>query len=88
MATITGVTGNQYIRGTEEYEDRKYQYATSSYETERRMDPQLIIYPKNKNDIALGLKYAHSKNIAVAIRTGDISTVEHPLRMVQTFSWT
>lgn len=70
MATITGVTGKQYIRGTEEYEHRKYQYATSSYEKERRMDPQLIIYPTNKNDIALALKYAQSKKIAVAIRTG------------------
>jgi FAD binding domain len=70
MATITGVTGNQYPIGTKEYEQRKYQYATSSYEGEKRMEPQLIIYPTNKNDIALAIQYAKSQKIAVAIRTG------------------
>src|ERR1700722_3751791 len=70
MATITGITGNQYTRGTQEYENNRYQYATSSYETENRMNPQLIIQPQNKNDIALALKYAKSQKIAVAIRTG------------------
>jgi hypothetical protein len=70
MATITGITGNQYTIGTQEYEDNRYQYATSSYETENRMNPQLIIQPQNKNDIALALKYAKSQKIAVAIRTG------------------
>jgi hypothetical protein len=70
MATINGVTGYQCPKGAEEYEDCKYQYATSSYETENRMEPQLIIYPTNKNEIALTLKYAKSQKIAVAIRTG------------------
>jgi FAD/FMN-containing dehydrogenase len=70
MATISGITGTQYPKVTGEYEKRKYQYATSSYETERGMEPALIIYPTNKNDIALALKYAKSQNIAVAIRTG------------------
>jgi FAD binding domain len=70
MATINGIIGTQYPMGTEEYEDRKYQYATSSYVTEKRMEPQLIISPNNKNDIALALRYAKSQNIAVAIRTG------------------
>jgi FAD binding domain len=70
MATISGITGTQYPKDTGEYEKRKYQYATSSYETERGMEPALIIYPTNENDIALALKYAKSQNIAVAIRTG------------------
>src|SRR2546421_8563389 len=70
MATITGITGNQYTIGSPEYEDIRYQYATSSYETENRMNPQLIIQPQNKNDIALALKYAKSQKVAVAIRTG------------------
>lgn len=69
MATITGVTGNQYPKGSVEYEQRKYQYATSSYET-MRMEPQLIVYARNKEDIALVLKYAKAQKIAVAIRTG------------------
>lgn len=70
MATINGLTGSQVARGSEDYEHRKYQYATSSYETEQRMEPQLIIYPKTKQDIALAVKYAKSKGIAMAIRTG------------------
>lgn len=70
MATISGITGNQYIAGTQDYEAERYQYATSSYETEDRMNPQLIVQPKNKDDIALTLKYAKSQNIAVAVRTG------------------
>jgi hypothetical protein len=70
MATINGVTGSQYAKGAEGYEDHKYQYATSSYETENRMEPQLIIYPANKDEIARTLKYAKSQKIAVAIRTG------------------
>ena len=52
MATITGIAGKQYPIGTQEYEERKYQYATSSYEGEKRMEPGLIIYPHNKGDIA------------------------------------
>jgi hypothetical protein len=70
MATINGITGAQYTKGSQEYEQRKYQYATSSYETEKRMDPALIVYPTSKNDIALALKYAKAQKIAVAIRTG------------------
>lgn len=70
MATIKDITGAQYPSGTEEYEERKYQYATSSYVNEKRMEPKLIIAPHNKNDIALALKYAASQKIAVAIRTG------------------
>jgi FAD binding domain len=70
MATINGVTGSQFAPGTKAYDDHKYQYASSSYETEKRMDPALIISPNNKNDIAVALAYAKSQNIAVAIRTG------------------
>ncbi|KAH6680928.1 putative FAD-linked oxidoreductase [Halenospora varia] len=70
MATINGVTGNQYTKDTNGYEDAKYQYATSSYATEHRLEPELIVYPTNKNDIALALKYAKSQKVAVAIRTG------------------
>ncbi|TAQ86743.1 hypothetical protein B7494_g4945 [Chlorociboria aeruginascens] len=70
MATINGVIGIQYTKESHGYEDAKYQYATSSYESEHRMDPELIIYPKDKNDISLALKYAKSQKVAVAIRTG------------------
>jgi FAD binding domain len=71
MATITGITGKQYTIGpTDAYRDAKYQYATSSFETENRMSPELVIQPQNQNDIALALKYAKSQKIAVAIKTG------------------
>lgn len=70
MATITGVTGQQFVPGSHAYQDQKYQYASSSHEVDHHMDPGLIIKPKNKDDIALALKYAKSQKIAVAIRTG------------------
>jgi hypothetical protein len=56
--------------GTKEYEPIRYQYATSSYVTEGRMNPRLIIKALTKEDISLVLKYAKSQKIAVAIRTG------------------
>ncbi len=70
MATIAGITGNQFPQGTQAYKDNKYQYASSSHEVDHNMNPGLIIQPKDKNDIALALKYAKSRGIAVAIRTG------------------
>ncbi|KAI2623678.1 hypothetical protein GGS21DRAFT_533696 [Xylaria nigripes] len=70
MATIAGVTGAQYVPGTEEFNLQNYQYATSTYGEERDLHPALIVQPKTKEDIALVLKYAKKKGIAVAIRTG------------------
>ena len=70
MATIAGITGNQFAQGSRGYEDEKYQYASSTHEVDHNMNPALIIQPRNKDDIALALKYAKSQNIAVAIRTG------------------
>ena len=70
MATIAGITGKQYLPGTNAYVDYKYQYASSTHEVDHGMKPALIIQPQSKNDIALALKYAKSQNIAVAVRTG------------------
>ena len=70
MATIAGITGNQFTQGTQAYQNNKYQYASSSHEIDHNMNPGLIIQPQNKNDIVLALKYAKSRKIAVAIRTG------------------
>jgi hypothetical protein len=70
MATILGIRGNQFIQGTQAYQNNKYQYASSSYEEHHNMSPALIIEPLNKDDISLAIKYAKSKNIAVAVRTG------------------
>ncbi|KAI9719583.1 MAG: hypothetical protein M1812_003354 [Candelaria pacifica] len=70
MATITGITGNQFVPGTKDYTNNKYQYASSTHEKDHDMNPGLIIQPKSIEDIKLALKYAKSQKIAVAIRTG------------------
>lgn len=70
MSTITGITGKQYQIGSKEWEDEKYQYASSSHEVDHDMKPALIVKPQSKDDIVLTLKYAKARKIAVAIRTG------------------
>jgi hypothetical protein len=70
MATISGLTGTQFLPGTEAFDLNKYQYATSTYGVERDLNPGLIVKPKTKEDIALTLKYAKEKGVAVAIKTG------------------
>lgn len=70
MATIQGIGGKQYVRGTEAYTDASYQYASSTHKIDHDMNPALVIQPKNKDDIKLALKYARDNKIAVAIRTG------------------
>ncbi len=70
MATINGITGDQFVPSDKNYEVHRYQYALSSFAAEERMAPGLIVYPANKEEISLALEYANSQNIAVAIRTG------------------
>ena len=87
MTTVTGVTGDQYTIGTQEYENMKYQYATSSYETENRMNPQPIIQLQNRNNIALTLKYAKSRRLPLPLGPEATSTAGHHLRPLPTSSW-
>ncbi|KAF3918430.1 hypothetical protein ABW21_db0201218 [Orbilia brochopaga] len=70
MTTINNISGVQLLEGTDEYEKRYQQFATSTFESENRMRPALIVYPKNKDDIATVIKHARVHKIAVAIRTG------------------
>lgn len=70
MATITGISGAQFTPGTKSYDSQKYQYASSSHEADHHMNPGLIVQPRNKDDIALTLKYAKAQGKTVAIRTG------------------
>ncbi|KAK7757916.1 hypothetical protein SLS62_000294 [Diatrype stigma] len=70
MATIAGISGNQYVPGTKDYDNIKYQYATSTYGTERDLNPALIVQPRSKEDIAVALRYARERQVAVAIKTG------------------
>jgi hypothetical protein len=71
MATIAGITGKQVPSSSADYKDAAYQYATSSHEDEAaRMSPGLIIYPEGKADIALAIKHAKEKGVAIAVRSG------------------
>lgn len=70
MAFIQGITGKQYVRGTEAHTTASWQYATSTHRLDHDMNPALVIQPKNKDDIKLALKYAKENKIAVAVRTG------------------
>eukprot|EP01035_Chromulina_nebulosa_P063404 gene63404-86727_t len=56
----------------EDYDEHKYQYATTSYAPEL-MQPAIIAYAANENDIIQVIKFAADKNIAVSIRTGGHS---------------
>ena len=67
---IEDITGRQIEPGSPDYEKFQLQYATSSYTDENRMSPALLIQPTSKEDIALTLKYAKARKIAVAVRTG------------------
>ena len=70
MASIAGVTGQQYLQGTQSYANAKWQYATSSHGVDHGMDPALIVQPSGKDDIVKVLAYAKEHKIAVAIRSG------------------
>ncbi|KAI1330965.1 hypothetical protein F5Y16DRAFT_408403 [Xylariaceae sp. FL0255] len=70
MATISGLTGAQYRPVDKDYDENRYQYATSTYGVERDLNPALIVTPLNKEDIARTLLYAKEKGVAVAIKTG------------------
>ncbi|KIJ29592.1 hypothetical protein M422DRAFT_268936 [Sphaerobolus stellatus SS14] len=70
MATIAGVTGNQFTPTNKDYLGWAYQYATSTYQDERDMNPGLIAQPKSKDDIKKVIQYAVDNKKAIAIRTG------------------
>ena len=69
--TIPGVRGKVIARdGSQAYKDASYQYASSSYLNEYRMQPAVIIYAHDENDVKAVIRYANDRGIAVAIRTG------------------
>lgn len=71
MATITGITGKQFVQdASQAYQDNKYQYATSSHGDDHNMHPQIVIYAASRDDISNAIKYANDNKIAVAVRTG------------------
>jgi hypothetical protein len=67
-----GFTGEVFYRDynkDSEYALRKYQYALSSY-PDGSMEPAIIFYPKNEEDVKKVINYARKERIAIAIRTG------------------
>lgn len=67
---IPGFSGPQFTLGNVGYDDHTTQYASSTYQLEHNMQPGLVAYPKNKEDIKTAVKYAKGKGIRIACRTG------------------
>ncbi|KAK1977023.1 FAD binding domain-containing protein [Colletotrichum cereale] len=75
MVRIQGFEGLQYSRDGDEFEQRDYaffnqQYASSTYQAERDMNPDLIVRPKNDNDVIKAVNYARNNNISIAVKSG------------------
>jgi len=70
MPHISGVVGAQYLPTDSGYTTYQEQYASSSYQKERDLDPGLIVLAKDLQDIVRTVQYATANNQAVAIRTG------------------
>ena len=54
----------------EEYDEHRYQYATTSLSDEV-IRPAIIAYAASEEDIKQTIKFAKEKNVAVSIRTGN-----------------
>jgi hypothetical protein len=62
-----------YKIGDDQYEDKRYQYATTSQMSPASMSPAAIIYPQHPNadpDVLMAIRYAEANNLAIAVRTG------------------
>lgn len=65
------IQGSQFNSDDQDYDRERFQYATSSYQDDERvLKPGLIIKPKNVEDIRNVVKYAKSKGLKIAIRSG------------------
>ncbi|KAF9965075.1 hypothetical protein BGZ70_005455 [Mortierella alpina] len=62
--------GAVYERGSEGFDCRAYQYATTSYRDTGSMDPDYIVYAQNDNDVISAVTLARQHRIAIAVRTG------------------
>ncbi len=72
MMELPKFHGSVYKLGDKDYEDMRYQYATTSQPREK-MSPAAIIYPEHPHadeDIQKAIRYAAANNLAIAVRTG------------------
>ena len=61
-----------YKLGDKEYENNRYQYATTS-QSRASMSPAAVICPKHSNadaNVEMAIRYAAANNLAIAVRTG------------------
>ncbi|KAF9945693.1 hypothetical protein BGZ72_001102 [Mortierella alpina] len=65
-----GIQGKIVKRGDEGYHHSVYQYASSSYKDQRLIEPQAVIYPIGDEDIQKAIRYAKTRGLGIAIRTG------------------
>ncbi|TDZ49584.1 FAD-linked oxidoreductase [Colletotrichum trifolii] len=75
MVQIQDFEGMQYSRGGDEVEQQDYaffnqQYATSTYQNEHDMNPNLIARPKHDEDVIRAVNWARDNNVAVAVKSG------------------
>lgn len=70
MFKIEGVTGDQFNPEDKGYSKWHAQYASSTYQDDHNMNPDLIVLPNDKNDIKLAVQFANEHKKAIAIRTG------------------
>ncbi|KAG5178609.1 hypothetical protein JKP88DRAFT_158492, partial [Tribonema minus] len=59
--------------GHSDYEEHRYQYATSSHGHDGAMSPAAIVYPQYPNadaDVKLAIQWAADRGVAIAVRTG------------------
>ncbi|KAJ0165368.1 FAD-linked oxidoreductase [Colletotrichum tanaceti] len=75
MARIQDFQGMQYSRTGDELEQQDYaffnqQYATSTYQKDRDMNPDLIVRPKHDEDVIRAVNWARENKVAVAVKSG------------------
>ncbi|GJC86144.1 FAD-linked oxidoreductase DDB_G0289697 [Colletotrichum liriopes] len=75
MPRIQDFEGMQYSRTGDELEQQDYtffnqQYATSTYQKEHDMNPNLIVRPKHDEDVVKAVNWARENKVAVAVKSG------------------
>ncbi|GKT47689.1 FAD-linked oxidoreductase [Colletotrichum spaethianum] len=75
MPRIQAFEGMQYSRTGDELEQQDYaffnqQYATSTYQKEHDMNPDLIVRPKHDEDVIRAVNWARENKVAVAVKSG------------------
>ncbi|UPK92459.1 hypothetical protein LCI18_003394 [Fusarium solani-melongenae] len=75
MAQIQDFQGMQYSRDGPSSEKLDYgyfnqQYASSSYQQERDLNPAMIIQPKGDQDVVGAVNWARQNKVAIAVKSG------------------